>query len=101
MEIATWTRVLAVAMLRKWPNSGLNLKIDLARIPDVLDRGVREREESSMTLGFLDWTNEKVELPSTEMGEAILENSMEAYQEIGYAEIRYNTSISHASENGK
>lgn len=38
-------------MLRKWPNSGLNLKIDLARIPDVLDRGVREREESSMTLG--------------------------------------------------
>ena len=43
-----------MAMLRKWPNSGLNPKIDLARIPDVLDRGVREREESSMTLGLLD-----------------------------------------------
>lgn len=41
-----------------------------------------------------------MELPSTEMGEAVLENSMQVYQEIGYAEIRYNTSISHASENG-
>lgn len=41
-----------------------------------------------------------MELPSAEMGEAVLEKSMEVYQEIGYAEIRYNTSISRASENG-